>query len=83
MDRIDRNILACLQQDAAVSVAQVADRVGLSTTPCWRRIQKLEKDGVTLPFSAPPIFPYMFPCTFPSSGVSFRLSFLSRLPNLP
>ena len=46
MDRIDRKILACLQQDAALSVAQVADRVGLSTTPCWRRIQKLEKDGV-------------------------------------
>ena len=46
MDRIDRKILACLQQDAALSVAQVAERVGLSTTPCWRRIQKLEKDGV-------------------------------------
>ncbi len=46
MDRIDRKILACLQQDADLSVAEVAERVGLSTTPCWRRIQKLEKDGV-------------------------------------
>jgi Lrp/AsnC family transcriptional regulator len=46
MDRIDRNILACLQQDAALAVAEVAEQVGLSTTPCWRRIQKLEQDGV-------------------------------------
>ncbi len=46
MDRIDRKILACLQQDAALSVAEVAEQAGLSTTPCWRRIQKLEKDGV-------------------------------------
>ncbi len=46
MDRIDRKILACLQQNAALSVAEVAERAGLSTTPCWRRIQKLEKDGV-------------------------------------
>jgi Lrp/AsnC family transcriptional regulator len=46
MDRIDRKILACLQEDAAVPVAEVAERVGLSTTPCWRRIQNLEKSGV-------------------------------------
>jgi Lrp/AsnC family transcriptional regulator len=46
MDRIDRNILACLQEDAAVPVSEVAERVGLSTTPCWRRIQNLEKSGV-------------------------------------
>ena len=46
MDRIDRKILACLQQDAALSVAEVAERVGLSTTPCWRRIQNLEKSGI-------------------------------------
>ena len=46
MDRIDRKILACLQADAAVPVAEVAERVGLSTTPCWRRIQNLEKAGV-------------------------------------
>ncbi len=46
MDRIDRKILACLQQDAGRSVAEISEQVGLSTTPCWRRIQKLEKDGV-------------------------------------
>ena len=46
MDDIDRRILACLQHDATLSVADVADRVGLSTTPCWRRIQNLEKAGV-------------------------------------
>ncbi len=46
MDRIDRKILAGLQQDASRSVAEIAEQAGLSTTPCWRRIQKLEKDGV-------------------------------------
>ena len=46
MDRIDRKILSCLQRDAQLSVAEVAERVGLSTTPCWRRIQNLEKAGV-------------------------------------
>ena len=46
MDRIDRKILTCLQEDASVPVAEVAERVGLSTTPCWRRIQNLEKSGV-------------------------------------
>ncbi len=46
MDRIDRNILGCLQEDAALPVADIAERVGLSTTPCWRRIQNLEKSGV-------------------------------------
>ena len=46
MDRIDRNILACLQADASLSVGDIAERVGLSTTPCWRRIQNLEKAGV-------------------------------------
>ncbi len=46
MDRIDSGILTCLQRDASVSVAELAEQVGLSATPCWRRIQKLEKDGV-------------------------------------
>ena len=46
LDRIDRRILDCLQEDASLSTAEIADRVGLSTTPCWRRIQNLEKDGV-------------------------------------
>jgi len=46
MDVIDRRILACLQRDASLPVAEVAARAGLSTTPCWRRIQNLERSGV-------------------------------------
>lgn len=46
MDDFDRKILSLLQRDASLSVAEIADRVGLSSTPCWRRIQKLEADGV-------------------------------------
>lgn len=46
MDRTDKNILSLLQRDCTMSVADLAKRVGLSTTPCWRRIQKLEEDGV-------------------------------------
>ncbi|MEL6921390.1 MAG: winged helix-turn-helix transcriptional regulator, partial [Pseudomonadota bacterium] len=46
MDRIDKNILRLLQEDATMAVADIAKRIGLSTTPCWRRIQKLEEDGI-------------------------------------
>lgn len=46
MDRTDKAILAILQQDATLPVADIARKVGLSTTPCWRRIQKLEEDKV-------------------------------------
>ena len=46
MDAIDRKILSVLQQDASLSVAEVGNRVGLSSTPCWKRIQKLEAEGV-------------------------------------
>ena len=46
MDSIDRKILGCLQDDATMSVSEISSRVGLSTTPCWRRIQKLEEAGV-------------------------------------
>jgi Lrp/AsnC family transcriptional regulator len=42
MDEIDRQLLEILQQDATLSLAQIAERVGLSPTPCWKRIQKLE-----------------------------------------
>lgn len=48
MDDIDRRILRELQQDANLSTAQIADRVGLSQTPCWNRIQKLAAAGVIL-----------------------------------
>ena len=46
MDEIDRALLEILQQDATLSIAQMAERVGLSPTPCWKRIQKLEAAGV-------------------------------------
>jgi len=46
MDDIDRKILRVLQQTADLPVAEVAERVGLSASPCWRRIQKLEAEGV-------------------------------------
>jgi Lrp/AsnC family transcriptional regulator len=46
LDQIDRKILTVLQQDASLSVAEIGDRVGLSSTPCWKRIQRLEADGV-------------------------------------
>ena len=46
MDRIDRKILLALQNDASISIAELSNRVGLSQTPCWKRIQKLEAQGV-------------------------------------
>ncbi|MCE2482025.1 MAG: Lrp/AsnC family transcriptional regulator [Alphaproteobacteria bacterium] len=46
MDAIDRQILAELQRDATLSLNDIAQRVGLSSTPCWRRIKRLEQSGV-------------------------------------
>lgn len=46
MDIIDRKILHELQRDATLPVAQLAERVGLSQTPCWKRLQRLEQTGV-------------------------------------
>ena len=46
MDAIDRKILELLQRDATLSIAEIGNRVGLSQTPCWKRIQKLETEGV-------------------------------------
>lgn len=46
MDPIDKKLLALLQEDATISIAELAGRVNLSNTPCWRRIQKLENQGV-------------------------------------
>jgi Lrp/AsnC family transcriptional regulator len=46
LDAIDIKILSILQRDCTVSVAEIGKEVGLSTTPCWRRIQKLEQEGV-------------------------------------
>ena len=46
LDAIDARILDILQHDAGLSVAEVADRVGLSASPCWRRIKRLEDQGL-------------------------------------
>lgn len=46
MDSIDKAILAILQRDSATPVSDIAEAVGLSATPCWRRIKKLEEEGV-------------------------------------
>src|SRR6185503_244863 len=46
MDVTDRKILSLLQGDASLSVAEIGSRVGLSSTPCWKRIQRLEADDV-------------------------------------
>ncbi len=46
MDRYDRHILAALQQDGGLSNLQLAERVGLSPSPCSRRVQKLEEAGI-------------------------------------
>lgn len=46
LDRIDLKILDILQRDATVPIARIADQVGLSQTPCWKRIQKHEEAGV-------------------------------------
>ncbi|ACL59755.1 Lrp/AsnC family transcriptional regulator [Methylobacterium nodulans] len=46
MDPIDLKILALLQTDATLSVSVIGEQVGLSQTPCWKRIQRLQADGV-------------------------------------
>ncbi len=48
IDKIDRNILDVLQRDASLSQREVADRVGLSQNALWRRLKKLEEEGVLL-----------------------------------
>ena len=46
MDATDRKILTLIQENAAQPVAEIARKVGLSVTPCWRRIQRLEETGI-------------------------------------
>lgn len=48
LDAIDRKILTVLQDDASLSVAEIGDRVGLSSTPCWKRIQRMEAEGIIM-----------------------------------
>ena len=46
MDQIDLKIIKCVQEDVMMPVAEVAERAGISPSPCWRRIRKLIADGV-------------------------------------
>ena len=48
IDAIDAKILDLIQHDAGLSVADLAERVGLSSSPCWRRIKRLEEAGIIL-----------------------------------
>jgi Lrp/AsnC family leucine-responsive transcriptional regulator len=52
LDAIDRKILACLQQDGRMSLADLSDKVGLSPSPCARRVRMLERAGVILRYVA-------------------------------
>ena len=67
LDKIDRKILALLQKDATTPVAEIGRKVGLSTTPCWRRIQKMEEDGVIKGRVACSIRPRSMPASRSSS----------------
>ncbi|MBB1609285.1 MULTISPECIES: Lrp/AsnC family transcriptional regulator [unclassified Pseudomonas] len=46
LDAYDKRILALLQEEATFSTAEIAERIGLSQSPCWRRIQRLKEEGV-------------------------------------
>ncbi|PFG57828.1 AsnC family transcriptional regulator [Vibrio sp. ES.051] len=46
MDKIDRQLLSLMQKNATLTTAELADRVGLSASPCARRIKRLEQEGV-------------------------------------
>ena len=48
MDKIDKHILKIIQKDATVPLTELSKKVGLSTTPCWNRVKKLEEEGIIL-----------------------------------
>ena len=48
LDRLDRAILRLLAEDASLSLAEVAEKVGLTPTPCWKRIRRMEQEGIIL-----------------------------------
>ena len=48
LDRVDREILRLLSVDASLSLAEIADKVGLTATPCWKRIRRMEQLGIIL-----------------------------------
>jgi len=48
MDRLDREILRLISRDASLSLAEIAEQVGLTPTPCWKRIRRMEESGIIL-----------------------------------
>jgi Lrp/AsnC family transcriptional regulator len=48
LDNLDREILRLITVDASLSLAEIANRVGLTSTPCWKRIRRMEQDGIIL-----------------------------------
>lgn len=46
LDRIDRKIVAALMADATIPLSRLSDMVGLSSTPCWKRVRRLMQNGV-------------------------------------
>ena len=48
LDRVDREILRLVTQDASLSLAEIAGKVGLTPTPCWKRIRRMEQAGIIL-----------------------------------
>lgn len=52
LDRTDMKILEALQADARLSSAELAERVSLTTSPCWRRVKRLEEEGVIRGYEA-------------------------------
>src|SRR6478609_6074112 len=46
LDRVDREILRLLAADASLSLADIAAKVGLTPTPCWKRIRRMEQEGI-------------------------------------
>lgn len=48
IDATDRKILDLMQRDGALTIAEIAERAGLSQSPCWRRIQRMRQEGIIL-----------------------------------
>ncbi len=48
LDRVDREILRLIAVDASLSLATIAEKVGLTSTPCWKRIRRMEEEGIIL-----------------------------------
>ncbi|WAS99936.1 Lrp/AsnC family transcriptional regulator [Rouxiella chamberiensis] len=46
IDKIDRKLLAMLQEDCTLSLGELADAVNLTSTPCWKRVKRLEEEGI-------------------------------------